>query len=84
MTLSCLLLPLPQFLFVMAWCQGEHITAKEFIWKNLIPATIGNYIGGGICLATVYALTFGSTPRRAGAYYDANIGPKMPWAKKRD
>ncbi|PNH08102.1 hypothetical protein TSOC_005370 [Tetrabaena socialis] len=51
------------FLFVMGWAQGANVTAKEFIWHNLIPATLGNYIGGGICLATTYAIAFGSAPR---------------------
>ncbi|KXZ54820.1 hypothetical protein GPECTOR_4g891 [Gonium pectorale] len=58
------------FLFVMAWAQGENITAKEFIWHNLIPATLGNYIGGGICLATVYAFAYGGPPKRIGAWID--------------
>jgi hypothetical protein len=26
---------------------------------NLIPATIGNWIGGAVCVATVYALAYG-------------------------
>lgn len=73
-----------QFLYVMAWAQGESITAKEFIWNNLIPSTLGNYVGGGVCLATVYAFAFGRTPKRMGAYYDDKVAPKMPWSKKRD
>lgn len=61
------------FLFVMAWCEGAHITAKQFIWYNLVPSTIGNYIGGGVCLATVYAFAFGRTPKLVGEWVDQKM-----------
>ncbi|GLC41613.1 hypothetical protein PLESTB_000696500 [Pleodorina starrii] len=61
------------FLFVMAWCQGENITAKQFIWHNLIPSTLGNYIGGGVCLSTVYAIAYGAPPKRIGKWLDQKL-----------
>jgi formate transporter len=50
------------FLIPMAIARGAPITAREFLWKNLFPATLGNWIGGAICLSTVYAFTYGRPP----------------------
>ncbi|KAG2490872.1 hypothetical protein HYH03_010790 [Edaphochlamys debaryana] len=62
-----------QFLFLMAWAQGANITAEQFIWRNMIPATLGNWIGGAICLGTVYAFAFGRTPKLLGAWWDGKM-----------
>lgn len=40
---------------------------------NLVPSTIGNYIGGGVCLATVYAFAFGRTPKLVGEWVDQKM-----------
>lgn len=34
-----------QYLFAINWFTGGNISAKAFIWDNLIPATLGNYVG---------------------------------------
>ena len=83
--LACPTACLPaQFLFTLAYTRGIHISASKLIWSNLIPATLGNYVGGGLFLAGAYAFAYGGTPKRMGDYYDEKVAPKMPWAKKRD
>jgi formate/nitrite transporter len=47
------------FYFIMALLQGIHLTAEQIFWRNLIPATLGNIIGGGLCFATVYSFAYG-------------------------
>lgn len=48
------------FVIPLAMMLGAPITASEFIVKNLIPATIGNIIGGSFFVATSFGLSFGS------------------------
>eukprot|EP00882_Tetradesmus_deserticola_P031982 GHRQ01036176.1.p2 GENE.GHRQ01036176.1~~GHRQ01036176.1.p2 ORF type:complete len:102 (+),score=29.84 GHRQ01036176.1:787-1092(+) len=62
-----------QFLIPMGIALGAPITARQFVAHNLIPATIGNWIGGAICMATVYAWAYGSLPQQLAAW----------WAKQR-
>ncbi|KAG2491238.1 hypothetical protein HYH03_010446 [Edaphochlamys debaryana] len=61
------------FVFLMAWAQGANITAEQFIWRNLIPATLGNWVGGAICVATVYAFSYGRTPKLIGQWVDKKL-----------
>jgi hypothetical protein len=62
-----------QFLIPMGIALGAPVTARQFVSSNLIPATIGNWIGGAICMATVYAWVYGSPPQQLAAW----------WAKRR-
>ena len=39
---------------------GAPVTWEAFLMKNLLPVTLGNIVGGAICMATSYALIFGS------------------------
>ena len=39
---------------------GAPVTWKAFFMANLLPVTLGNIVGGAICMATTYALIFGS------------------------
>jgi formate/nitrite transporter len=48
------------FVIMMAIFQGMDATFKEVIWNNLIPATIGNYIGGGVFVAALYSFVYGN------------------------
>ena len=48
-----------------------HITAYEFIVRNFIPTTLGNWVGGAICVATVYAFAYGRPNKVAGDWFDA-------------
>lgn len=47
------------FILVMAITQGGDATFKQVIWHNLVPATIGNYIGGAFFIAAVYSFIYG-------------------------
>lgn len=33
---------------------SEHISVGYYIWKSMIPALLGNIVGGGLCVATVH------------------------------
>lgn len=46
------------FFIPAAIYSGAPITWSEFISQNLIPATLGNLIGGGIMIGTVYWYLF--------------------------
>ncbi|KAG1655259.1 hypothetical protein FOA52_009816 [Chlamydomonas sp. UWO 241] len=39
---------------------GAKVTMADFVINNLIPVTIGNTIAGVVCMAFVYAVTFGA------------------------
>jgi hypothetical protein len=52
------------FLIPLAIAYGAPIDARLFVAYNLVPSTLGNWVGGAICVSTVYALIYG-TPSRA-------------------
>jgi len=60
----------------------ETITWANFIAKNLIPATIGNWIGGAIMVGTFSAACYGTNiPKWKDAAWDNTLGrciPKLP------
>ena len=39
--------------------EGANISFLDLVWKNLIPATLGNIIGGAFFVGTIYWYTFG-------------------------
>lgn len=47
------------FFIPLAMFEGADITWSVFIIKNLIPATIGNIIGGAFFVGTLYWYTYG-------------------------
>lgn len=42
------------FIPIGIWNGAPGITVGLYIWKSMIPAVIGNTVGGGIFVATVY------------------------------
>ncbi|CAG9462718.1 unnamed protein product [Pedinophyceae sp. YPF-701] len=42
---------------------GADVGVGKFIYSNLIPVTLGNYVGGGVMIGMVYALLFGRWSR---------------------
>lgn len=56
------------FYLMMALFQGLPLTFKEIIWNNLIPSTLGNIIGGGLCFGTVYSFAYGSADIKLHKY----------------
>lgn len=49
----------------MGIVQGADVTVGQFIYKNLIPATIGNWIGGAFMVGALSAGIHGSPGARA-------------------
>jgi hypothetical protein len=47
------------FVIPLAMQLGAPISVSTFIVKNLIPSTLGNLIGGGVFVASMYGLAFG-------------------------
>jgi formate transporter len=43
---------------------GANATMGEFVFKNLIPVTLGNIFAGAVLVAAVYSLVYGSLGRK--------------------
>lgn len=54
------------FIIQIAMAGGAAITWQQFILGNLIPATIGNVIGGAIFFALSYAVIYGKPSVKMG------------------
>lgn len=65
------------FLLPIAISHGANITASQFIWNNLIPATLGNWVGGAVCVATVYAFVFGTPGKQINERIDRAFQKKV-------
>lgn len=48
------------FLVPLGIMRGGKVTIMEFFWKNLLPVTLGNIVGGAICVALSYSCIHGS------------------------
>jgi len=44
---------------VQGMALGAPVTWSMFFLGNLLPVTLGNIVGGAVCMATTYALSFG-------------------------
>jgi hypothetical protein len=60
-----------QYLLPLALARGAKLSAKDVIAHNLIPATLGNWVGGAVCVATVYALAYGLPGKKVGDWLAA-------------
>lgn len=47
------------FILMMGIAQGAPATIEQVLWGNLIPATIGNWIGGAIITGSLYSFVYG-------------------------
>jgi formate/nitrite transporter FocA (FNT family) len=47
------------FIIPLGMLRGAEITVSQFLSKNLIPVTLGNIIGGALCVMGPYGTTFG-------------------------
>jgi len=47
------------FIIPLGMMRGAEITISEFLTKNLLPVTIGNIIGGVVCVMGLYGTTLG-------------------------
>lgn len=48
------------FIIPLGMLRGADITISQFFLKNLIPVTLGNIIGGALCVMAPFGTTFGS------------------------
>lgn len=55
-----------QFLIPMGMMFGADISISTLVFHALLPATLGNIVGGGICIGAVYWFVFDSMDK--GAY----------------
>ncbi len=53
---------------------ADHLTWGAFFYKNLIPVTIGNIIGGAVFVGTAYWYSYLRRPKGAGAGPGADPG----------
>ena len=43
----------------MGMVLGAPVTVSDFLLRNLLPVTLGNVVGGALCMATAYSLCYG-------------------------
>ena len=48
-----------QYKIPLGMMRGAQITMGEFITKNLIPVTLGNIVGGALCVMGIYGTAYG-------------------------
>jgi formate/nitrite transporter len=48
------------FLLPLAILRGAEYSFADFLMKNLLPVTLGNIIGGSVCVAGMYSAAYGS------------------------
>ena len=54
--------------------RGAQITYADMLFKNLIPVTLGNIVGGAGCVGLGYASVYGSLLERVGALRRSAMG----------
>jgi len=47
------------FIIPLGIFSGAAVSWKAFLLKNLLPVTIGNIIGGALCVGTAFTMTYG-------------------------
>lgn len=47
------------FIIPLGMLRGAEITMAQFLTKNLIPVTLGNIVGGALCVMAPFGTTFG-------------------------
>jgi formate transporter len=48
------------FIIPLGMLRGADITIADFFMKNLIPVTLGNIVGGALCVMAPFGVSFGS------------------------
>lgn len=48
------------FIIPLGILRGAEITIKQMFVKNLIPVTLGNIVGGALCVMAPFGLSFGN------------------------
>jgi len=47
------------FIIPLGIFSGANVSWKTFLLKNLLPVTLGNIIGGAVCVGTAFCMAFG-------------------------
>jgi len=47
------------FIIPLGILSGANVSWKAFLFKNLIPVTLGNIVGGAVCVATAFSMAYG-------------------------
>mmetsp|Transcript_90076 Transcript_90076/g.251830 ORF Transcript_90076/g.251830 Transcript_90076/m.251830 type:complete len:308 (-) Transcript_90076:66-989(-) len=47
------------FIIPLGMLRGAEVTLSQFFLKNLIPVTLGNIVGGALCVMAPFGTTFG-------------------------
>jgi formate/nitrite transporter len=53
------------FIIPLGILRGADITIKQMFLKNLIPVTLGNIVGGALCVMGPYGLSFGNWGKKS-------------------
>jgi formate/nitrite transporter FocA (FNT family) len=48
------------FIIPLGMLRGAEITMGQFFFKNLIPVTLGNIVGGALCVMAPFGMTLGN------------------------
>lgn len=48
------------FILPLGMMRGASISAADALWKNLVPVTLGNIVGGAACVMMPFGVNFGS------------------------
>ena len=48
------------FIIPLGMMRGAQITTSDFLLKNLLPVTLGNIVGGALCVMGLYGSAFGN------------------------
>jgi len=48
------------FILPLGILRGAQITVGQMFAKNLIPVTLGNIVGGAVCVMMPYGITLGN------------------------
>ena len=51
------------FMVPLGMALGAPVSPAQFLAANLLPVTLGNIVGGAVCVAVVYAVCFGRPGR---------------------
>lgn len=47
------------FIIPLGMMRGAQVTTSDFLLKNLLPVTLGNIVGGALCVMGLYGSAFG-------------------------
>ena len=48
------------FIIPLGMLRGADVSVSDFLLKNLLPVTLGNIVGGALCVMGLYGSAFGN------------------------